>query len=341
MAALSASIVIPLYNKARYIERTVRSVLEQSCPDFELIVVDDGSQDGGDALVEQIKDRRLRLVRRARNGGQNATRNTGIKEARGPLIAFLDGDDEWDPEHLEALVTMAGKFPQAGLLATGYRIIFPRNLIMEMTIPSKKPGESQYLLTDYFRRARAGTFVWISALAIRRAVFEEVGLFLEDEHIGGDLEMSGRVALRYPLGYDCRLLATYHAEAQGRQNPRRDRKVQTPPFARTFKQALEKGVVSYPVPEDVREYVHYLWLLYLWLVLSHGDRLELQRVLEGELAQTRVFRNPVRLLKLMSALLPLGVIHFFWKFGHSRYWPWLDRGPGRNDILYRKAGRSR
>lgn len=334
------SVVIPLYNKALYIERTIRSVLNQTCRDFELVVVDDRSQDGGDRIVEGMEDRRIRLVRRSQNGGQNAARNTGIRESQGELIAFLDGDDEWESGHLEALVTMAGKFPEAGLLATGYRIIFPGNLIMEMTIPREKTDQNQYLISDYFRRAREGTFVWISSLAIRRAVFEEVGQFLEEEHIGGDLEMTGRVALCYPIGYDSRLSATYHADAQGRQNPRRDRKVQTPPFARTFTKTLEEGKINYAGLEDIREYVHYLWLLYLWLVLMHRDRTELKRVLQQEMSGTIVFRNQVRLLNLLALVLPLGALYRFWRLYHSRYWPGFAGRKGRGKIIYRKVGRT-
>ena len=96
------SVVIPVYNRAHSVFPTLQSVQAQTMPDFECIVVDDGSNDGSElrALVERLNDTRFRYVRRE-NGGASAARNTGIDEARGDIVAFLDSDDRWLPEKLE------------------------------------------------------------------------------------------------------------------------------------------------------------------------------------------------------------------------------------------------
>ena len=100
------SIVVPVYNAAPYIENTVQMVLQQTYQDFELILVDDCSTDNSVALLEELleqrKDVRLRLVKKERNQGAAAARNTGLDMASGRYIAFLDADDVWLPHRLEA-----------------------------------------------------------------------------------------------------------------------------------------------------------------------------------------------------------------------------------------------
>ena len=100
------SIVVPVYNAAPYIENTVQMVLQQTYQDYELILVDDCSTDNSVALLEELleqrKDVRLRLVKKERNQGAAAARNTGLDMASGRYIAFLDADDVWLPHRLEA-----------------------------------------------------------------------------------------------------------------------------------------------------------------------------------------------------------------------------------------------
>lgn len=94
------SIVIPLFNKEKTVARALASIAAQSVEDYEVLVVDDGSTDQGAAMVEAWKDPRVRLIRQA-NGGPGAARNTGWREARASLVAFLDADDEWESEYLD------------------------------------------------------------------------------------------------------------------------------------------------------------------------------------------------------------------------------------------------
>ncbi len=94
------SVIIPLYNKGQIIERTVRSVLNQTYPHFELIIVNDGSTDNSVKVVEQILDERIRLIHQ-KNAGPSAARNTGVRHAQTDWIVFLDGDDEFLPNALE------------------------------------------------------------------------------------------------------------------------------------------------------------------------------------------------------------------------------------------------
>jgi glycosyltransferase involved in cell wall biosynthesis len=97
------SVIVPLFNKAAYVSRALASISSQTFADFEVIVVDDGSTDGGSEIVASHDDSRVRLVSQ-QNSGPGAARNRGVEQSQGALLAFLDADDEWLPHYLEASV---------------------------------------------------------------------------------------------------------------------------------------------------------------------------------------------------------------------------------------------
>jgi len=114
------SVIIPLYDKEPYIQRALDSVAAQTFDDFELIVVDDGSTDGGAGVVEAFTDSRVRLVRQP-NAGPGGARNRGIAEARGEILAFLDADDEWLPRYLEeGIAALDAAGPEVAAATCGY-----------------------------------------------------------------------------------------------------------------------------------------------------------------------------------------------------------------------------
>jgi glycosyltransferase involved in cell wall biosynthesis len=116
---MRVSVVVPLYNKAPYVGRCLRSVSAQTYRDFETIVVDDGSTDGGDRMLDAISEPKLRVVRQA-NAGPGAARNRGVREARGEYVAFLDADDEWLPEYLATSIRALDQTPNAAAVTSSY-----------------------------------------------------------------------------------------------------------------------------------------------------------------------------------------------------------------------------
>jgi glycosyltransferase involved in cell wall biosynthesis len=102
MAAPFFSVVIPVYNRAAALARAIASVRAQSFADFEILVVDDGSKDDPRAVVEALRDPRIHFIRQD-NAGGGAARNTGMDRAQGAFVAFLDSDDVFLPQHLEAM----------------------------------------------------------------------------------------------------------------------------------------------------------------------------------------------------------------------------------------------
>jgi glycosyltransferase involved in cell wall biosynthesis len=205
------SVIIPLYNKRPYIHRALRSALRQSLPPAEIIVVDDGSTDGGADLVERAALAPVRLIRQP-NSGAAAARNAGVLNATGNLLAFLDADDEWEPDFLAAVAALSARYPTAGLYATGCRRIL--NMTSARSLSLRPPG--QLLLTNYFSLAAHVNLLTSSSVAIPRSTFASTGLFDVTCRIAEDLDLWVRIALRFPIAYDTRLLANYHMEADGR-----------------------------------------------------------------------------------------------------------------------------
>ena len=132
------SVIIPMYNSARYIRSCVESVLNQTFREFEIICVDDCSTDETVKIVLEMaqQDRRIRLVRHAKNSGAaSEPRNTGMRMSRGKYIAFLDSDDMYTPTALAELITIGEKW-QADVVHTE-QVYFPENQIIDVTPQTK------------------------------------------------------------------------------------------------------------------------------------------------------------------------------------------------------------
>lgn len=112
------SVIVPLYNKEQIIERTVKSVLNQSFTNFELIIVNDGSTDNSFEIVKNIQDKRIVLIEQS-NGGPSKARNTGVKAAKGDWIIFLDADDELLSDAMENFMKLARQHPDIDIFDCG------------------------------------------------------------------------------------------------------------------------------------------------------------------------------------------------------------------------------
>ena len=204
------SVVIPLFNKAKYIRRAVDSVTVQTYPHFELLVVDDGSTDGGAPIAAACADSRMRIVAQKRSGVSEA-RNAGNRQARNSLIAFLDADDEWTPNFLETVMALHRDWPDAGLYATAYATEYDRRLRRARIRGITKP---RGLIPCYFRSVLGDIPVISSAVMIRRGVFERIGMFPSGSSLGEDQDMWCRIALKFSVAYCNQVCAIYHLGTQ-------------------------------------------------------------------------------------------------------------------------------
>jgi glycosyltransferase involved in cell wall biosynthesis len=213
-ARVKVSVVIPLFAKERHIKRALNSVLAQSFRDFEVLVVDDGSTDGGADVVGVVGDPRVRLLRQE-NAGESAARNRGIAEAQAELVALLDADDEWLPDFLSTVLEAYERFPQAGMFGTAYSWC-ENGTMRRPAFASDAQHQGIGLIDDYFRAALGPSPICASAVMVPRRVFEEVGGFPLGVRRGGDLEMWARIAFHYPVAWTPATLSIYHLSADNR-----------------------------------------------------------------------------------------------------------------------------
>jgi glycosyltransferase involved in cell wall biosynthesis len=188
------SAVITTYNYERYVAAAIESVLGQTVPPDEVVVVDDGSTDGTAAVVAGYTGRGVRYIRQA-NAGAGAARNRGIRETRGELIAFLDADDCWLPDKLERQLAHLRCYPAVGLVTGDEWQVFgaDRPPVREY----RRPAHAARLYPRILIENLVGN---PSLVLVRRACFAQVGEFDETLPLGQDWEMWIRIARAYPIG---------------------------------------------------------------------------------------------------------------------------------------------
>ncbi len=199
------SVVISLYNKETHIQSTIESVLAQTFTDFEIIVVNDGSTDGGEAVVKSIDDARI-VYYSQENQGVSAARNFGIAKAKATLIAFLDADDYWYPNHLETLKALCEKFPGCGLYATAYEKSYFNTFTVKARF-NELPDNFTGIVTDYFKHSIIDAIAWTSATAIPKTIFESHDMFDNNLKSGQDTDMWIRIAIKENVAFSSNITA--------------------------------------------------------------------------------------------------------------------------------------
>jgi len=202
----TVSVIIPTYNRAHLIGRSIKSVLSQSYQDFEIIIVDDGSTDNTEEVVSSFNDERIRYIRHGENKGEAAARNMGIRVARGKYIASQDSDDEWLPEKLAKQIELLKNTPpKVGVAYTGFwKIENNEKTYIPFSWVNQKEG-------DIHKELLKGNFIGSPATLIRRECFKKVGMFDEKLFHLVDWEMWLRVSKYYHFKFiDEPLLITYY-----------------------------------------------------------------------------------------------------------------------------------
>lgn len=213
------SVVIPLYNCRDFIDRCVNSILQQTIPADEIIIVDDGSTDGGAEFVESKRYPRTKLIKQE-NKGVSAARNNGIMTAKGDFIAFLDADDRWLPNHLAALLSLRREFPGLRLYATSYYYGKDDNSLITPARAVGVPKDRGKLY--YFTASTSASFpvIHISSFMAEKSLLEEVGGFPEGIPAGEDVITFARMYAKTDFAYSTEPTSVYYIQDRAGKNIR-------------------------------------------------------------------------------------------------------------------------
>ncbi len=216
------SVIIPLYNKAPYIEKAIRSVAAQTCQEFELIVIDDGSTDiaapqppkGGVIIsysdIEALIGEKGFILKQSNSGVSN-TRNIGVKLAKYDYIAFLDADDWWAPTYLEEMKALIAQYPEAGIYGSSYFKVkngkhIPANIGVEANF--------EHGLINYFQVYAKTMWMPLTSISvvIKKNIFLVNNGFKPALKLGEDFDLWARVAIKYPVAFLNKPLAYYNQD---------------------------------------------------------------------------------------------------------------------------------
>ncbi len=171
------SVIISTYNGAKYIVETIESIRSQTYSNWELIIIDDGSDDSTPEIVADIRDQRIQFHEAGRIGINGKVKNIGLKKASGELIAFIDHDDLWASTKLEKQVAALEQFPEAGFCLTGGYNFKDSEKPVNFFYKQNKGIKVDHVFLSFFRSEISA---WTQALLVRRECIEKAGPFNEN-----------------------------------------------------------------------------------------------------------------------------------------------------------------
>ncbi|CAH9052844.1 hypothetical protein PSECIP111951_00700 [Pseudoalteromonas holothuriae] len=308
---MDISVVIPLYNKASYVVRAIESVMQQTVPVKEVIVVDDGSCDGSADIVEALDYKNL-VIHRQSNQGVSCARNVGVSLASSEFVAFLDADDFWQQNFIESICCLHQLYPAAKLLCTGYEF---GTLDGNRNAVNSKLDAAHGLIKDYFQACcNEDLPITASSVCLDKHCLISMGGFPESLTLGEDQVVWASIACKWPIAYMQNSCVVYDLQASESASERID--YQSPsPHLMTFEQLELQGAV----PEKMLKSLHYLQHLTVMSSIKsnliHGRKRQAAKLL---------FTHPMlrwdlyRLSAVLLLLLPVSLNVWLLKKAKSR-----------------------
>lgn len=201
------SIIIPLYNKEKFLKSTLESVFQQTFTDYEIIIVNDGSTDKSIEIIESFQNIKIKVYNQ-KNQGVSSARNLGIENSTAEYCCFLDADDIWKPNHLESLFQLIQKYPDAGLYCNRYEILISKN----KKIKTKFDFEESFkgYLNDFFKSSYIDRVALTSATCIPKKTYYKLGGFDTKISSGEDLDYWIRIGINSKVAISNQVTLLYN-----------------------------------------------------------------------------------------------------------------------------------
>lgn len=207
------TVIIPLYNKEKYIKNAIESVLDQTFTDFEILVVDDFSSDKSAVIASKFESEKVQLIYHEKNCGLSATRNTGIKKANSNYITYLDADDLWKPTFLESIFQLIQNFPEARIFGTNYEEVWDDIIKIPHNGSEILPKDFTGYINFFKINVKQGIYTH-GSVCFHKEVFKKIGFYNEDIGFSEDLDFNIRANYNFKLAYDNSVQMSYFMQTE-------------------------------------------------------------------------------------------------------------------------------
>lgn len=194
------TVIIPLYNKENYVESALKSILNQTFTDYEIIIVNDCSTDKSVSKIEPYLSEKVTLIHHEKNKGLSASRNTGIKNAKANYVTYLDADDLWKPTFLETINRLISNFPEAKIFATNYEEIYGSKILKPHNNSDSLANDFEGII-DFFKLNLKQGIYNHGSVCFESSVFEKVGYYDEKLTFSEDIDFNIRANSQFKLAY--------------------------------------------------------------------------------------------------------------------------------------------
>ena len=298
------SVIIPLYNKEKYVKETIESVLSQDFEDYEIIVVDDGSTDSSYKIVEKLNNKKILLFKK-KNSGVSDTRNYGIKKANGEYICFLDADDKWSKDYLSTMNNLINDYPFCQMYSLGYQIKYKHRVYTpNFNFLINKRGEVDDFISVF---ARKESIINSSCVAVNKKILDKIDLFPTGEVVGEDLDLWFRIGKNYKMAYDLKICSFYDRTVES--NARTRNKIYYPKsLLENINECLEKDKLTSNQYKLLKKLRDRKMVVYIFSLINAKDKYNAKK----ELVFWKPEKNYLiyKILLYMLLFLPNGFVNF-------------------------------